>query len=241
MTTKQRGKKKELSQAELARAGLSYEMTQLIESIADFSCNHILKSGMQEKPVLDLMVRFYKAVQSNTEKFDNLRPDSIICDAGVGKLCYKMMYNRQRNHQRSVGKDQLKSGRSPKKEDAITLFGKDEVSDSNDGKSAKSDPSAQIEEEDLANEPDVDPNFGKDEGKEEEPQPTPQKDRRNTRSQNKSKPKVGKLAEAKRIILDQFDLLDEDSFRYMFVELQDGKVKFLVEYPFEKQVVVKRY
>ena len=63
MTTKQRGKKKEPSQAELARAGLSYEMTQLIESIADFSWNHILKSGMQEKPVLDLMVRFYKAVQ----------------------------------------------------------------------------------------------------------------------------------------------------------------------------------
>lgn len=121
------------------------------------------------------------------------------------------------------------------------LFGEGEVSDSDDGKSAKSDPSVQIEEEDLAKEQDADPNFAEDEGKAEEPQPTPQKDRRNTRSQNKSKPKVGKLAEAKKYVLDLFALLDEDSFEYLFIEMQDGKIKFQAEYPFEKQAVVKRF
>ena len=62
MANKQRGRKKEPSQAELARAGLTHEMTQLIESNADFYWNQLLKSGMHEKPTVDLMVRFYKAV-----------------------------------------------------------------------------------------------------------------------------------------------------------------------------------
>ena len=155
-TPKTRGKKKESTQAELARAMISQDSIQFIESNADYYFSQLLKSGLQDKPPADLMMRFYKFVQSNTDRFDQLRPESLTCDAGVGKFCHQLMYNRQRNLQRSVEKDQLKSGRSPKKEDAEILFAKQEETDSDDGKSGKSDLSDPEDEAYLANEPAVD-------------------------------------------------------------------------------------
>ena len=142
------------------------------------------------------------------------------------------MFNRQRNSQRLVEKDQVKSGRTARKEDARTLFGDAQDSESDGKSSDKShNDQAEVQNEESASEA----------AEIEAPQPSPTKSRCTTRSQNKSKPKVGKLAEAKKYILSQFDLLDEDSFQYMFVELQDAKVKLMVEYPFVKEVVVKRF
>ena len=61
-TPMKRGRRKEASQAELAKSPITQEMTQLIESSADFYWSQLVRNGMQDKPAADLMVRFYKAV-----------------------------------------------------------------------------------------------------------------------------------------------------------------------------------
>ena len=187
---------------------------------------------MHERPANELMTRFFKYIALQSPDFEDLEPDYLSSAAGIGKYCYMIMFNRQRNAQRSVEKDQVKSGRTARKEDARTLFGDAQDSESDGKSSDKSrNDQAEVQMEESASEA----------AEIEAPQPSPTKSRCTTRSQNKPKPKVGKLAEAKKYILSQFDLLDEDSFTYMFVELQDAKVKLMVEYPFVKEVIVKRY
>ena len=78
------------------------------------------------------MVRFFKYVKQTCVEYTSLDAEYLTSSAGIGQVCYHEMNNRQRTFQRSIEKDQIKSGLSARKEDAKTLFPEDQVSESDD-------------------------------------------------------------------------------------------------------------
>ena len=140
---------------------------------------------MHGRPANELMTRFFKYIALQSPDFEDLEPEYLSSAAGIGKYCYNIMHNRQRNAQRSVEKDQVKSGRTARKEDARTLFGDAQDSES-DGKSSDKSRNDQAEvqnEESASDAAEIEPR-----------QPSPTKSRRSARLLDKPKPKVGKLA-----------------------------------------------